>query len=95
MILEKVKTSQKYYSVGYCAPVDKYMMAVLVTRVAWYEQYFEISEEEYNSFDTGALDDLYEQICRIGTSSSRFLFSDKNGENTKAQLALRDKAYGN
>ena len=37
----------KYYSVGYSPELDKYVLACTVTWVAWYNRYYEISEEEY------------------------------------------------
>ena len=62
------------------------------TGIAWYDIWFEISEEEYNSFGSESLDELALKLFSQGTNSGRFLFSDMNKENTKEQLQLREKA---
>ncbi|WP_242949803.1 hypothetical protein [Butyrivibrio sp. M55] len=66
-------------------------MACVVTWVAWYDEYFEITKEEYNLFGTERLDEIANELRNQGSGSSRFLFSDKNEENTKEQQKLRDK----
>jgi len=43
-------------------------------------------------FGTKELDAIAEDLHKNGLNSERFLFSDKNEENTKEQLKLRDKA---
>lgn len=53
----------------------------MVPWVAWYDRYFEISEVEYNSFGSDSLDRLALELNSSGTTSPRFLFSDKNEEN--------------
>lgn len=88
---EKVR-SEKYYSVGYNSKLNKYMLAVVVTWIAWYERYFEITEEEYNMFGSDELDAIADSCHRGGPGSQRFLFSVKNEENSAEQLILRDKA---
>lgn len=55
---------------------------------------FEITKEEYDSFDTVELDDLAETLREEGIYSGRFLFSDKNEENDLEHLRLRDIAFG-
>ena len=51
MQLENEKINRdKYYSIGYSPELDKYVLACVVTWIAWYNRYYEISEEEYNSF---------------------------------------------
>ena len=92
MKLEKEKIrNEKLYRVGYISSIGKYVMACVVTWVAWYDEYFEIAKEEYNSFGTERLDELANELRNQGSGSSRFLFSDKNEENTKEQQKLRDK----
>ena len=90
--METEKVSAKYYSIGYNSKLNKYLLADVITWIAWYERYFEITEEEYNMFGSDELDLLAERLHREGTSSQRFLFSVKNEENTKEQLRIRDKA---
>ncbi|SFU75235.1 ABC transporter ATP-binding protein [Butyrivibrio sp. M55] len=87
---EKVR-NEKLYRVGYIPSIGKYIIACVVTWVAWYDKYFEITEEEYNSFGAESLDELANELRNQGSDSSRFLFSDKNEENTKEQQKLRDK----
>lgn len=84
--------SEKYYSIGYNSKIKKYVLADVITWIAWYERYFEITEEEYNMFGTEKLDKLAESLHRIGTGSQRFLFSEKNEENTPEKLIMRDKS---
>ncbi len=81
---EKVN-KEKYYSVGYSLELKKYILVDVVTWVAWYNRYFEITEEEYNSFGTVALDSVADLIHKEGKSSRRFLFSDKTEENNEEQ----------
>ena len=90
---KEMKRDEKYYSVGYCTKLDKYVLASVVTWIAWYNRYYEISEAEYNSFSTGGLDELAERLHKEGCNSERFLFSDKTEENTSEQITLRDLAY--
>lgn len=87
---EKIR-NEKLYRVGYIPSIDKYVMACVVTWVAWNDEYFEITEEEYNLFGTESLDELANKLCNQGSGSPRFLFSDKSEENTKEQQKLRDK----
>ena len=83
---------EKYYSVGYNSKIKKYLLAVVITWIAWYEQYFEISEYEYEMFGSDELDSIAERAREEGTTSARFLFSEKNEENTKNQLETRHRA---
>ena len=53
----------------------------VVTWVAWYNRYFEITEEEYNSFGTEVLDNIADLLHKDGKNSKRFLFSDRIEEN--------------
>ena len=88
---ERVR-SEKYYSVGYNPKIKKYLLADVVTWIAWYERYFEISEDEYEMFGSDELDSMAEGFHKEGTTSTRFLFSIKNEENTSWQLEMRDRA---
>lgn len=92
MEMEKVR-SEKYYSVGYMPVIDKYVLACVVTWIAWYNRYYEITGSEYDSFGSKLLDELAETLHKQGTHSTRFLFSDKNEENTKEQLELRKMCH--
>ena len=83
---------ERLYRVGYISSLGKYVMACVVTGITWYDTYFEISEEEYNSFGAESLDELALKLVNQGVNSVRFLFSDMNNENTKEQSKLREKA---
>lgn len=74
---------EKYYSVGYSPELKKYILADVVTWVAWYNRYFEITKDEYDSFGTEALDVIADLVHKEGTASRRFLFSDKKEENNE------------
>lgn len=88
--MEKVR-SEKCYSVGYVPGLDKYVLVCVVPWIAWYNRYFEITKDEYDSFENNQLDELAKLLYQQGTQSTRFLFSDKNEENTREQLKLREK----
>ena len=77
---EKVN-KEKYYSVGYSSELKKYILVDVVTWFAWYNRYFEITEEEYNSFGTEVLDNIADLLQKDGKNSKRFLFSDRIEEN--------------
>ena len=87
--------SEKYYSVGYNSKIDKFMLADVIAWVAWYERYFEISEDEYEMFGSDELDAIAERFHKEGAASDHFLFSVKNEENTSKQLEMRDRAKVN
>ena len=91
---ERVR-SEKYYSVGYNPKIKKYLLVDVVTWIAWYERYFEISEDEYEMFGSDELDAIAERFHKEGTASDYFLFSVKNEENTSKQLEMRDRAKEN
>lgn len=89
---EKIR-AEKLYRVGYLESIDKYVLASVVPWVAWYDRFFEISEEEYRLFksDLPVLDALAKELDDQGERSERFLFSEKNEENTSEQAQLRQK----
>jgi hypothetical protein len=89
MLIENEKVNRdKYYLVGYSPVLNKYILACVVTWVGWYHRYYEISEEEYLSFDSSELDSLAENLYKQGCHSERFLFSEKKEENNQKQLDL-------
>ena len=73
--------SEKLYRVGYMPDVDKYVIACVVPWVAWYDRYYEISKEEYDSFGSEELDKLAIELNTKGVKSDRFILSDKKEEN--------------
>ena len=75
---EKVRT-EHYYKVGYSKGLEKYVMAICITGSAYYNDYYEISEEEYNMFGRKELDDLSYSLVNATSSSPRFLYSEKSG----------------
>ena len=81
----------KYYSVGYSPELDKYVLACAVTWVAWYNRYYEITEEEYDSFGSPELDETADSLYKQGCDSERFLFSEKKEENDQKQMELWSK----
>ena len=92
MQLENEKINRdKYYSIGYSPELDKYVLACVVTWIAWYKRYYEISEEEYNSFGSAKLDEIADTLYKQGCNSERFLFSEKKEENNQKQLELWSK----
>lgn len=87
---EKVN-KEKYYSVGYSVELKKYILVDVVTWIAWYNRYFEITEKEYNSFGTVTLDNIADLLHKDGKNSRRFLFSDKTEENNAEQKLCAQK----
>ena len=97
MKLENEKVNrEKYYFVGYSPELGKYVLAIVVTWVAWYERYYEITEEEYNSFGSPELDKLADELLNKQIFSDRFLFSERKEENSISIRAqkLREYVYG-
>lgn len=92
MQLENEKVNrEKYYFIGYSPDLDKYVLACTITWTAWYNRYYEISEEEYHSFGSAELDKLADTLYKQGCNSERFLFSEKKEENNQNQLDLWSK----
>lgn len=79
---EKVR-SERLYSVGYDETNHRYLLEIVVPAGAWYSQYFLISKEEYNWYDSQmeSLDLLAKECFESGIYSSRFVFSEKSDEN--------------
>ena len=89
MFLESQKVRTKhYYKIGYCAELDKYLLAITVTYVSFYDQYYVIDEDEYNLWknNTEKLDALAKECREDNISSKRFLYSEMPRENTKEQM---------
>lgn len=86
---EKIRTD-KWYRIGYIACLDKYVLASPVGWAVFYDRFFEISEEYllYKT-DLPRLDALAEELHDNGECSERFMFSEKNEENTSEQAQLR------
>ena len=92
--LEKEKVRKEYYySVGYSKGLQKYVMKICITYICWYNDYYEITEEEYNKFGTKELDDLSLSLVNHTSSSSshRFLYSEKSGGDKKKKKKLFEK----
>ena len=93
MKLENEKVNRnKYYFVGYSPELNKYVLACTITRIAWYNRYYEISKEEYDLFGSAELDELADTLYRQGTDSERFLFSEKKEENDQKQPELLNRS---
>lgn len=78
------------YSIGYSPSLDKYILSSIVCWIAWYNRFFEISKEEYDLYKTDLkqLDRIALECHEQGTASKRFICSQKEEENTPAQLEL-------
>ncbi len=51
LVNEKVR-SEKLYSVGFSKELDSYVMSIVVPWIAWYNRYYRITKEEYESLST-------------------------------------------
>ena len=77
--------SDKLYSVGIDEESGKYCMAVMVTWIAWYTRYFELTAQEYGlpGRDIERLNKISELFQGLTNpkESERFLFSEMKSEN--------------
>ena len=83
------KVNRDYmFSIGKDAVRNEFIMAITVTWVAWYEQYFSISKDEFVLYNVNLPEfmNIYNECRSLGTKSSRFLCSDMVKENTPQQL---------
>jgi len=48
--MEKIRF-EKYYLVSYLSAIDKYVMVCVVSRIAWYNRYYEITKKSMNLLD--------------------------------------------
>ena len=90
MFLQFQKVRTKYfYTIGYCSEWKKYLLAITVTYVGWYEQYYIIQKDEYDLWkdNIDQLDAIVEECRKNNIHSKRFLYSEMPQENTtKEQL---------
>jgi len=94
MELENQKVNRdKYYFAGYSPVLGKYILACAVSWIAWYNRYYEITKEEFDSFGSADFDELADSLYKKGCKSYRFLFSEKKEENDKSCLEMRDKLF--
>ena len=96
MELENRKVNEeKLYSVGYSRKSKSYVMSIVITWVMWFNRYYRITKEEYDSFGTSTLDKLSETFLREGVNSDRFLDSDMACESPtwKRRRLLRRLGY--
>ena len=86
---EKVRT-EHYYKIGYCSEWDKYLLAITVPYVSYYDQYYVIEKDEYNLWKNNVeeLDEIAEECRQNNIYSNRFLYSEMPRENTKEQLEI-------
>ena len=66
-------------------------MAIYITWISSYEDYYEITEEEYNMFGTKELDDLSYSLVNQTSSSPRFLYSGRSGGDEEIRKKLFEK----
>ena len=86
---EKVRIS-KFYRIGYINPIDKYVLACMITGSSWYERFYVISKEEYSLSNDmiEQLDILADKLRNLEVFGKRFIFSDLIEENTDEQILL-------
>ena len=95
MVLENEKVrSEKLYCVGYLKTLGKYILSQTVPASAWYNRYYEITKEQYDSFGSESLDEFANE-CLYFKHEDKFLFSDLISENNDYNKSLRLKAKGN
>ena len=95
MVLENEKVrSEKLYCVGYLKKLGKYILSQTVPASAWYNRYYEITKEQYDSFGSESLDEFANE-CLYFKHEDKFLFSDLIAENNDYNKSLRLKANGN
>ena len=83
------KVNRDYiFSLGKDVVRDEYIMAIIIPWIAWYEQYFNISKEEFDLYDENLTEfmNIFNECKRLGTKSTRFLCSEQVKENTLQQL---------
>ena len=88
MKLEKEKINrEKYYSAGYSPELGKYVLACVVPWVAWYNRYYEISKEEYDSFGSAEFEKLANRVVipSVSYSPRRKKKTSKNNSDRKIQ----------
>ncbi len=90
LIRKKVRT-ENLYLVGYSPGLKKYVMEITIPYKFYYQDYYEISKEEYNMFGTLKLDQLASSLVFATTSSPRFLCSAKDGGNPEIIKKLFQK----
>lgn len=90
MMLKERTRRKMMYSIGYSPSLEKYILSSIVCWIAWYNRFFEISKEEYDLYKTDIkqLDRIAYECHEQETTSNRFLCSEKEEENTPAQLEL-------
>ena len=87
--LERKKVrSEHYYAVGYSEGLGKYVMAICITSISYYNDYYEITEQEYNKFGSKELDDLSYSLVNATSSSPRFLYSERSGGDEEIKKKL-------
>lgn len=92
MVLENEKVrSEKLYCVGYLKNLGKYILSQTVPASAWYNRYYEITKEQYDSFGSESLDEFANE-CLYLKHEDKFLFSDLISENNDYNKSLRLKA---
>ena len=68
MQLERKQVNrEKYDLVGYSPRLHKYVLACVITWIAWYHRYYEISEAEYHFFGSAESDALADALSLFTT----------------------------
>lgn len=89
MKFQRIKVNNsKLFCLGIDLIRDEYIMAITICGIAWYEQYFSISEEEFNLYEENEDEfmSIYKECIYSGTANQRFLCSDMIKENNCKQL---------
>ncbi|URZ17272.1 hypothetical protein [Clostridium felsineum] len=79
MDFQRIKVNNsKLFCLGKDLIRDEFIMSITICEIAWYEQYFSISKDEFMS--------IYEECIYLSTANQRFLCSDMIEENNCKQL---------
>lgn len=64
-----IDCKDNFFKIGFSSDMNTYIMAVLVTWIAWYDRYYVITEEDYQLFQTDKkafLDKYDKELCQTG-----------------------------
>ena len=87
-LLREKMNSEKFYSVGYSKGLRKYVLRTCIPSYAYYNDYYEITKEEYEMFGTSKLDNIAASLFNVTSKSPRFLYSEKYGGDEEIEKKL-------
>ncbi|URZ04213.1 hypothetical protein [Clostridium felsineum] len=89
MDFQRIKVNNsKLFCLGKDLIRDEFIMSITICGIAWYEQYFSISKDEFNLYEKNEDEfmSIYEECIYLSTANQRFLCSDMIEENNCKQL---------